>query len=120
LPASCRCWSRVDEVVIALVRFGKKAIGMFSKQARQHAARHCCARRDAPTPEEVKLIRGTDRICQIAQRPDIAEGVTGATGYLSAVGRHGRVRLLPARRRLCWARRAPRSFWDSSRSAGIT
>jgi hypothetical protein len=52
---------------------------MFYKQARQHAARHwsmhCCASRKAPMTEEVKLIRGNDRINQLAQRPDIADGV---------------------------------------------
>jgi hypothetical protein len=33
------------------------------------------ARREAPMSEEVKFIRGNDRINELAQRPDIAEGV---------------------------------------------
>ena len=34
-----------------------------------------CARREALMTEEVKFIRGNDRINQLAQRPDIAAGV---------------------------------------------
>ena len=35
----------------------------------------CCARREVPVTEEIRLIRGNDRINQLSQRPDIAEGV---------------------------------------------
>lgn len=37
---------------------------------------HGFARREVPMNEEVKFIRGNDRINQLAQRPDIAEGVS--------------------------------------------
>ena len=47
--------------------------------ARQHAERPSpmpgSARREAPMTEEGKFIRGNDRINQLAQRPDIADGV---------------------------------------------
>src|SRR5215472_13408064 len=35
----------------------------------------CCARRACPMTEEVNLIRGNDRINELARRPDIAPGV---------------------------------------------
>jgi hypothetical protein len=34
-----------------------------------------CAKREALMTEDVKFIRGNDRISRLAQRPDIAEGI---------------------------------------------
>jgi hypothetical protein len=49
-------------------------------QARQYAASRLstlgCVRREAPKSEEVKFIRGNDRINQLARRPDIAAELT--------------------------------------------
>jgi DNA-binding transcriptional regulator YiaG len=65
--------------VVTLVGFDKKAIGTFSAEARQRAARRWsmpgCARREALMSEDVKFIRGNDRISRLAQRPDIAAEV---------------------------------------------
>ena len=62
---------------------------------------HCCARRQAPMTEEVKLIRGNDRINQLAKRPDIAEGVARIRVDMAGADRTYamRPRRAPARRR---------------------
>jgi hypothetical protein len=62
---------------------------------------HCCARRQAPMTEEVKLIRGNDRINQLAKRPDIAEGVARIRVEMAGADRTYamRPRRAPARRR---------------------
>src|SRR5260370_38668794 len=46
-----------------------------------------CARREAPMAEEVKFIRGNDRINQLAQRPDIADGVTRVRAEIAETDR---------------------------------
>ena len=74
------CWFPAnDHVVLALVGFDKKVIGTCSTRARQRAERRSsmpgCARREALMTEEVTFTRGNDRINQLAQRPDIADGV---------------------------------------------
>jgi len=57
----------------------RRRSGTCSTPARQHAERRSsmpgCARRETPMTEEVKFIRGNDRINQLAQRPDIADDV---------------------------------------------
>jgi hypothetical protein len=57
---SCAGPTSDEEVVIALAGFDKKAIGPG------------CGRKEAPTSEEVKFIRGNNRINRPAARPDIA------------------------------------------------
>lgn len=59
-----------------------------------------CARREAPMTEEVKFIRGNDRINQLAQRPDIADGVNRVRAEMAGRPhlRHGTSRP-PASRR---------------------
>ena len=71
------CWFPADdEVVIALIGFDKKTIGdVFYASAGKRLSMHGCARREAPMTEDVKFICGNDRISQLAQRPDLAEGV---------------------------------------------
>ena len=61
----------------------------------------CCARRQAPMTEEVKLIRGNDRINQLAKRRDIAEGVARIRVEMAGADRTYamRSRRAPARRR---------------------
>jgi DNA-binding transcriptional regulator YiaG len=86
------CWFPSDEeVVIALVGFDKKAIGDVSTQARRYAARRWstpgCGRREAPMSEEVKFIRGNDRINQLAQRPDIAAEVAQVRAEMAEADR---------------------------------
>ncbi len=65
--------------MIALVGFNKKAIGdvfYASAAVRGEAMVDAWLRqREAPMSEEVKFIRGNDRINQLAQRPDIAAEV---------------------------------------------
>ena len=62
---------------------------------------HRCARRQAPMTEEVKFIRGSDRINQLAKRPDIADGVARIRVEMSGADRTYamRPRRAPARRR---------------------
>jgi DNA-binding transcriptional regulator YiaG len=74
------CWFPADgEVVIALIGFDRRPSATCSMRALQRAGKrlsaHGCARREAPVTEDVKFIRGNDRISQLAQRPDLAEGV---------------------------------------------
>jgi hypothetical protein len=74
---------------------------MFSKQARQHAARHCCASKESSDDKEVKLIPGNDRVNQLAQRPEVAEGVGRIRAEMAKANRTYamRPRRAPARRR---------------------
>ena len=46
-----------------------------------------CARREILMTEEVKFIRGNDRISQLAQRPDIADGVTRVRAEMAEADR---------------------------------
>jgi DNA-binding transcriptional regulator YiaG len=74
------CWFPADdEVVIALIGFDKKTIGdvfYASAAARGEALVEAWLRQKGSTmTEDVKFIRGNDRISQLAQRPDLAEGV---------------------------------------------
>lgn len=46
-----------------------------------------CARREAPMAEEVEFVRGNDRISQLAQRPDIADGVTHVRAQMAEADR---------------------------------
>lgn len=73
---------------------------------------HCCARRQAPT-EEVKLIRGNDRINQLAKRPDIAEGVARIRVEVA-----GADRTYAMRPRRTPARRRTHSVWCQSYACG--
>jgi len=65
--------------------------GTCSTPARQHAERPSsmpgCARREILMTEEVKFIRGNDRISQLAQRPDIADGVTRVRAEMAEADR---------------------------------
>jgi DNA-binding XRE family transcriptional regulator len=46
-----------------------------------------CAGREALMTEEVRFIRGNDRINQIARRPDIADGVTRVRAEMAETDR---------------------------------
>ena len=46
-----------------------------------------CARREDPMTKEVTFIRGSDRISQLAQRPDIATGVAQVRADMAGADR---------------------------------
>ena len=46
-----------------------------------------CVSREAHMTEEVKFIRGNDRISQLAQRPDIADGVNRVRAEMAEADR---------------------------------
>jgi hypothetical protein len=45
------------------------------RRAEKHSSMPGCARREILMTEDVRFIRGNDRISQLAQRPDLAGGV---------------------------------------------
>jgi DNA-binding XRE family transcriptional regulator len=77
--------------VLALVGFDKKSIGdvsYASAAARGEAIADARLRQKGILmTEEVKFIRGNDRISQLAQRPDIADGVTQVRAEMAEVDR---------------------------------
>ena len=86
------CWFPAnDQIVLALVGSTRSPSGTCSTPARQHAERPSsmpgCARREPLMTEEVKFIRGNDRIDQLAQRPDIADGVTRVRAEMAEADR---------------------------------
>lgn len=86
------CWFPAnDQIVLALVGSTRRRSGTCSTPARQHAERPSsmpgCARREVLMTEEVKFIRGNDRINQLAQRPDITDGVTRVRAEMAEADR---------------------------------
>ena len=77
--------------MLALVGFDKKSIGdvfYASAAARGEAIVDAWLRQKGSSmTEEVKFIRGNDRINQLAQRPDIADGVSRVRAEMAGADR---------------------------------
>jgi hypothetical protein len=80
-----------DQVVLAPTGPTRSPSGTCSASARRHAERPSsmpgCAKREPFMTEEVKFIRGNDRINQLAQQSDIADGVTRVSAEMAEADR---------------------------------
>jgi hypothetical protein len=86
------CWFPAnDQVVLAPAGPTRSPSGTCSTPAPRRAERPSSmpgrARRGPLMTEEVKFIRGNDRISQLAQRPDIADGVTRVRAEMAEADR---------------------------------